>query len=66
LLRNCQAALRAGSDFPTIWTTILKSHRLVLGVPVQRLAGRRTLLEIRLVTGKRLVFDSTSKTFSLE
>lgn len=61
LARQCGEALR-DTDFPTVWQTILKSHRLVVGPPVQYLDGDRTELHVRLLTGQRLVFDFSAKT----
>jgi hypothetical protein len=54
-----------GSDFPTVWQTILRGHPLILGMPEQRLEGGRAQLHVRLITGQRLVFDSASKQFSI-
>jgi hypothetical protein len=55
LLQRCIAAAQAGADFPSVWGSILKGHPLVLGVPIQRMDGERPLLEVRLITGQRLV-----------
>jgi hypothetical protein len=57
LLEECTAAKEAGADFPTIWQTILKSHPLVMGPPVQRLEGREPVLEVSLINGQRIVLD---------
>jgi hypothetical protein len=65
LLAKCAASIGSGDDFPTIWQTILRGHPLVLGPPVQGVSGGRLRLEVFLITGQRLVFDSTSKEFSL-
>lgn len=65
LARRCTEALRKGDDFPTVWQTLLKRHPLVEGIPRQRLDGNRSLLEIRLITGERLVFDGDAKRFSV-
>ncbi len=61
LARRCSEMLR-DTDFPTLWQTILKSHRLVVGPPVQYLNDNRTELHVRLLTGQRLVIDSSAKT----
>ena len=66
LRRLCIDVVRKGEDFPTVWQTILKSHPLVAGIPEQRLEGNRSVLEIRLITGERLVFDGDAKGFSLD
>jgi len=57
LLNECTAAKEAGADFPTIWQTILKSHPLVMGPPIQRLEGEEAVLEISLINGQRIVLD---------
>jgi hypothetical protein len=65
LLAKCAASIGSGADFPTIWQTILRGHPLVISPPVQGVGGGRVRLEGFLITGQRLVFDSTSKEFSL-
>jgi hypothetical protein len=67
LLRACTADIHSGTDFPTIWNAILKRHPLVVGPPVQTMDdGRlRPVIEIFLITGQRLIFDSASNQFSL-
>jgi hypothetical protein len=58
LLQKCLAAARAGADFPKVWSSILKNHPLVLGAPIQGLDGGRPVLEVRLITGQRLILDA--------
>jgi hypothetical protein len=65
LARLCTDAVRKGNDFPTIWDTLLKRHPLVVGIPRQRFEGNRSFLEIRLIAGERLVFESEGKRFSI-
>jgi hypothetical protein len=65
LARLCTEMVRKGENFPTIWQVLLKGHALVAGIPQQRLEGNRALLEIRLITGERLVFDGDAKRFSI-
>ena len=65
LLQRCTDAARNGADFPTIWETILRRHRFVIGPPEQVMDGDRTQLRIRLTTGQSLVFDSATKSFKL-
>jgi hypothetical protein len=65
LARLCTDIMRKGEDFPTVWLTVLKSNPLVDGIPRQRLEGNRSLLEIRLLTGERLLFDGDARRFSL-
>jgi hypothetical protein len=59
-------AVGRGADFPTVWQTVLKGHRLVAGIPRQRLAGVRALLEVPLITGHCVVYDGEAKVYSLE
>ena len=66
LARACTELVRNGNDFPTVWMTKLKGHPLVKGIPHQRIAGTRSLLDIPLITGERLVFDGDARKFSLE
>jgi len=48
-----------------VWNTLLKGHALVHGLPRQRHDGSRSLLDISLITGERLVFDGDAKNFSI-
>jgi len=66
LTTKCTAALRKGRAFPTIWATVIKGHTLVEGIPRRRLEGKRSLVDIPLITGERLVFDGDAKEFRLE
>jgi hypothetical protein len=66
LARMCTDVVRKGEDFPTVWQTLLKGHSLVNGLPQQRLEGNQSILEIHLITGERLVFDSEAKRFSVQ
>jgi hypothetical protein len=66
LARLCTELVRNGNDFPIVWNTVLKGSALVDGIPQQRLDGNRSLLEIRLFTGERLVFDGDAKHFSIK
>lgn len=65
LLQSCNDAMRDGVDFPTLWHTVIKPHPAVVGVPVQRLEGNRTYLEVPLLRGDWLVVDTESRTVSL-
>ncbi len=53
--------VRKGNDFPTVWGTVLKGNALVDGIPQSNLEGTRPGLEVRLITGERLVFDGEAK-----
>lgn len=66
LAQLCTELVQDGNDFPVVWDTVLKGHPLVEDIPRSRLADPRTLLEIQLVTGERLVFDGTRKKFSVK
>ena len=66
LARKCTTMARKGRSFPTVWRAMLKRHILVGGVPRQRFEDKRTLVDIPLTTGERLVFDREGKEFRLE
>jgi len=65
LAQLCTELVRKGNDFPTVWATMLKSHPLVNGIPKSKLESKRPVLEIHLITGEILVFDSDGKKFRL-
>ena len=66
LVFRCTAIARGGSDFPTVWETLLKSHALVVGPPIQTFDDEeRPQLEIRLVNGQRLSYKSDSNEYSV-
>ena len=62
----CTELVRNGNDFPTVWSTHLKSNKLVDGIPHSKLDGTRPVLEVHLITGERLMFDADRKKFSLK
>ena len=66
LARQCTELVRKGNDFPTVWSTLLRSHTLVEGLPRQRLERNRSLLDIPLITGEQLVFDVGVKEFRVQ
>ncbi len=66
LARQCTELVRKGNEFSTVWSTLLKSHTLVEGIPRQRLERNRSLLDIPLITGENLVFDSDVKEFRVQ
>ena len=66
LARLCTDAVRKGETFPTVWHTMLRGHPLVNGIPRQRMEGNRSLLDIPLITGERLIFDGDAKRFRLQ
>jgi hypothetical protein len=65
LIRECEDASRGGADFPTIWHTIIKRHPLVRSVPIQRLNGSETYLEVPLITGQSLIVEVDGRGFHL-
>ena len=44
---------------------MLKRHPLVDGIPQSEMLGGRAVLEIRLITGERLLLDGDARRFSL-
>jgi hypothetical protein len=65
LAQLCTALVQKGNDFQNVWSTLLKTHPLVVGLPLSTIQGGRAILEIRLITGERLVFDGESEKFSI-
>jgi hypothetical protein len=66
LAQFCTELVRGGTDFPTVWNTVLKGNALVDGIPQTKLEDTRSVLEILLITGERLVFDGDAKKFSVK
>ncbi len=66
LARRCTELVRKGNDFPNVWSTLLKGHALVEGIPRERLERNRRLLHIPLITGEQLVFDADVKEFRVQ
>lgn len=62
LVRACEAARQQGKDFPTIWTTILKNHPLVFGLPSHCVVNGEAQIVVSLIDGRRLL--STPRGFS--
>ena len=52
LLASCVGARAKGADFPTIWSTFLARHPLIVGMP----RSSHGVLVVPLVTGDQLVF----------
>jgi hypothetical protein len=46
LARHCTELVRKGNDFTTVWSTLLKDHTLVEGIPREKLERNRSLLRI--------------------
>jgi len=55
---RCHAGRRAGMDFPTLWHEVLKPHPLVIGPPVQTVRDGRIRMEVHLLTGGAIAFDT--------
>jgi hypothetical protein len=55
LLAQCERAHREGRDFPGIWTSILKAHPLVSGLPRHEIDKGEALILVALLTGEDLV-----------
>src|SRR5262249_46764835 len=66
LARQCTELVRKGNDFTTIWSTLLRRHLLVDGIPRERLERSRSVSDITLITGERLVFDADFKEFRIQ
>ena len=66
LARHCTELVRKGNDFPTVWSTLLKTHALVEGTARQRLECTRSLLDIPLITGEQLVYDADVREFRIQ
>ena len=58
LLQRCRTGQAAGLDFPTLWHEIIKPHPLVIGPPVQTVRNGRIRMEVRLISGGAIAFDS--------
>jgi hypothetical protein len=56
LLAICVAERARGVDFPTLWNTVLKASRLVVGNPIQVHEDGKPTLKIRLVTNQALLY----------
>ncbi len=66
LLKRCIAARDSGADFPTIYDTIIRrADRLGPGLPTHRTDGRETWLQVRLVTGHCLIYQSGTNEYRL-
>jgi hypothetical protein len=60
LIAHCRAGQAAGMDFPTLWNEMLRTDPLVIGPPVQALRDGRVRIEVRLITGAVIAFDTES------
>jgi hypothetical protein len=63
---KCTAAALSGADFPSVWDSVLRAHPLVVGPPIQTFTDDDVPnLEIRLINGQRLIYDSASNQYSV-
>ena len=60
LIAHCRAGQAAGMDFPTLWNAVLRPDPLVIGPPVQTVRDGRVRMEVRLITGAAIAFDTES------
>jgi hypothetical protein len=58
LVSECNSAQARGSDFPTVWRTVLRPHAYVAGLPVQGRDGNGPFLKIPLITGHFIISDA--------
>ena len=58
LVQRCRAGRAAGMDFPTLWNEVLNPDPLVIGPPVQTVRDSRIRMEVRLIIGGAIVFDT--------
>jgi hypothetical protein len=58
LLHKCHDGLGAGMDFPTLWNEVLRPDPMVIGPPVQTVRDGRIRLEVRLIGGAAIAFDT--------
>ena len=63
---RCTELVRNGNDFPTVWNTVLKRNALVASSPHSQMEGAESVLEIRLITGERLIFHGDAKRFDVK
>jgi hypothetical protein len=57
LIDSCRAGQAAGMDFPTLWN---EPDPLVISPPVQAVRDGRVRMEVRLITGAIIAFDTDS------
>lgn len=55
LLEACRLAHREGKDFPTIWRTVLRPNRLVIGLPGHEIIDGEAQIVVSLGTGQKLL-----------
>jgi hypothetical protein len=65
LIAECTQAARDGAEFPEIWDSILRSHRMVASPPIETFDEAQPHLEVRLRNGYWLRYCANSNDFSL-
>lgn len=65
LLRACLAAAGDGADFPAVWSSILKGHDFVAGLPVQSVVGETPVLQVPLLSGEAIIVGPGSGDYKL-
>jgi len=53
-------------DFPTLWNEVLRPHPLVIGPPVQTVRDGRIRMEVRLIAGSPIAFDTETNEILLD
>jgi len=53
-------------DFPTLWNEVLRPDPLVIGPPVQTVRDGRVRMEVRLITGASIAFDTDTSQILLD
>jgi hypothetical protein len=64
LIDQCRAGQAAGMDFPSLWHEVLRPSALVIGPPIQTIRNGRLRLEVPLLSGGIIAFDSESSEIS--
>jgi hypothetical protein len=65
LLSACMAAAGKGADFPVVWTSILKGHHFVAGLPIQSVVGKTPVLQVPLLSGEAIIVGPGSGDYKL-
>jgi hypothetical protein len=66
LVLKCAAAAQDGADFPAVWESILRRNPFVVSLPLQTFSDDEgPQIEVRLLSGQRIVYGSTSNEYSV-
>ncbi|MDQ0390973.1 hypothetical protein [Labrys monachus] len=66
LIDRCNRLIGEGMDFPMIWNSYLKGHRLVLGPPIQSYRNDQPVLRVPLFYRQTLIFMASEAQFAIE